>query len=125
MVRLEPKELGRLVVKLTSRDGVVSVKIYAENADARMLLDNEMQSLRQSFLEQGIKYGRMDVELGGQYTNQNQYQENHRQQQGHFRDGPAGENFWQRNQYCYDMETAGPAPGGNTYKYQGLVDYRI
>jgi hypothetical protein len=78
IIHLEPKELGKLVVKLTSEEGVVSVKFVAHYPMTRNLLESGLDSLRQSFLEQGISFDRLDVELGGQQLNQSQYQ--HRQQ---------------------------------------------
>ncbi len=77
LVRLEPKELGKVVVKLTSREGVVSVKMFAENREAGSLLENSMNNLRQSLHDTGIKYGRMDVEVGGEFINQQQNQHQH------------------------------------------------
>lgn len=76
-VRLEPKELGKVVVKLTSREGVVSVKMFAENREAGSLLENSINNLRQSLQETGIRYGRMDVEVGGEFINQQQNQQQH------------------------------------------------
>lgn len=79
LIHLEPKELGKLVVKLTSVENTVSVKITAHYPLTRDLLENGLNSLRQSLLEQGISFDRLDVELGGQQLNQSQYQ--HREQQ--------------------------------------------
>lgn len=79
VIQLEPKELGKLTVKLTAQEGIVSVKIVAESAESRSILENGLQNLRQSFSEQGIKYGRMDIELGGQNVGQHHQpnQQNH------------------------------------------------
>ncbi|MCR4440972.1 MAG: flagellar hook-length control protein FliK [Peptococcaceae bacterium] len=101
IIQLEPKELGRLLVRLTSHDGVVSVKIAVEHAETKTLLENGMQSLRQSFSEQGIRYGRLDVELGGQFMNPQQ----HQQQQGWFREKTDYQGSWQGQQAYQDMET--------------------
>ncbi len=79
IVQLEPKELGKLVVKLTSVEGTVSVKILAHYPVTRDLLEGSLNSLRLSFAEQGIRFDRMDVELGGEQLNQSPYQ--HQEQQ--------------------------------------------
>ncbi len=76
-VRLEPKELGKVVVKITSREGIVSVKIFVENREAGSLLENSINNLRQSLQETGIRYGRMDVEVGGEFINQQENQQQH------------------------------------------------
>lgn len=83
LVQLEPKELGKLLVKLTSREGVVSVKIFVEQADTKLLLDNNMPQLRQSFFEQGIRYGRMEVEVRNEFSgfNGQQQEPSHQKQE--------------------------------------------
>jgi len=75
VIHLEPKELGKLVVKLTTQEGVVSVKFMAHYPVTRDLLESSLNNLRQSFNEQGISFDRMDVELGGQQLDQSQYQQ--------------------------------------------------
>jgi flagellar hook-length control protein FliK len=78
IIHLEPKELGKLVVKLHTEEGIVSVKFVAHYPVTRNLLESGLDSLRQSFTEQGIPFASLDVELGGQQLNQSQYQ--HQQQ---------------------------------------------
>ena len=75
VIHLEPKELGKLVVKLTLQEGIVSVKFMAHYPVTRDLLESSLNNLRQSFSEQGISFDRMDVELGGQQLDQSQYQQ--------------------------------------------------
>lgn len=60
-----------MVVKLTSEEGIVSVKILAHAPVTKDLLESGLNSLRQSFMEQGIRFDRMDVELGGEQFNEN------------------------------------------------------
>lgn len=126
IIRLEPKELGQLVVKLTTQEGVVSVKIITENAEARALLDHGMPALKQSLLEQGIRYGRMDVELepGGQYISQNHDHDHSRQQQGWSRYDTA-EKMWPTGQRYPEIEAIASAVERSPEYSQGLVDYRI
>ncbi len=81
VVQLEPKELGKLVVKLTSIEGTVSVKILAHAPVTRELLETGLGSLRQSFAEQGIRFDRMDVELGGEQLNQSFYEHQQHEQE--------------------------------------------
>lgn len=79
VLQLEPKELGKITVKLSSEEGVVSVKILAEHSEAKFMLENGMSNLKESFQEQGIKYGRVDVEVGGQSLDQGQQQSDQNQ----------------------------------------------
>jgi len=81
IIHLEPKDLGKLTVKLTAEQGIITVKILTEHAETRQLIETGLSNLRQSFSEQGIKYGRMEVELGGQYLNQ-QHQQQQQQHPG-------------------------------------------
>ena len=78
IIHLEPKELGKLVVKLTLEKGTVSAKFVAHYPVTRDLLESGLSSLRQSFTEQGISFDRLDVELGGQQLDQSPYR--HQQQ---------------------------------------------
>jgi flagellar hook-length control protein FliK len=79
VIHLEPKELGKLVVKLSSQEGIVSVKFMANYPVTRDLLESSLNNLRQSFSEQGIAFDRLDVELGGQQLNQSQSQQQQQQ----------------------------------------------
>lgn len=78
VVQLEPKELGKMVVTLTSDEGTVSVKITAHAPVTRDLLESGLNSLRQSFQDQGIRFDKLDIELGGEQFNQSNYE--HQQQ---------------------------------------------
>lgn len=81
VVQLEPKELGKLVVKLTSVEGTVSVKILAHAPVTRELLETGLGNLRQSFAEQGIRFDKMEIELGGEQLNQSFYEQQQKEQE--------------------------------------------
>jgi len=125
IIHLEPKELGKLTVKLTAQEGIVTVKIFTELAETKNLVEAGFANLRQSFSEQGIKYGRMEVELGGQFLFQQQQQPQH-QQQGQ-QSLPA---YWnQRGRQHW--EDFGPKPEENysssvsRLTQNSAVDYRV
>jgi hypothetical protein len=109
-IQLEPAELGRMTVKLSSHEGMVSVKIYTENTETRNIIENSLQSLRQSFEEQGIKCGQMDVELAGQSFSQSGSGQ-------HFfaQERPALPRFWADKLYYADV-------GLETVDYTGQKD---
>lgn len=118
VVQLEPKELGKMLVKLASRDGIVSVKILVENADSKIILDNGVQNLKQVFSEQGIKYGRIEVEIGGQFTGQN-----NQQQPNWFREQQPQKRYdFNESQYYGDYE---PIHATGTTLSNGKVDYLV
>lgn len=125
IIHLEPKDLGKLTVKLTAQEGVITVKILTEHAEARSLVETGLSNLRQSFSEQGIKYGRMDVELGGQYL----YQQHHQQQQQQHsqsqmrwnQQGAYPGDQWQDNGYYLEENAA--INTGRMSKSSGTVDY--
>lgn len=79
VIHLEPKELGKLVVKLTAQEGIISVKIVAESSETRSLLESNLTNLRQSLADQGIKYGSVEVDIGANYFQQGQQQQEWRQ----------------------------------------------
>lgn len=74
IIQLEPKALGKMTVQLTSHDGIVAVKILVEHAESKVLLDSQIPALKQSFSEQGVKYGQVNVEVGGQFAGGETYQ---------------------------------------------------
>ena len=119
MIQLEPEEMGRMIVKLNSHEGMVSVRIYAENQEARSIIENGLQSLKQSFEEQGIRCGRMDVELGGHYLNQNNFQQ-HQWFGESYSDIPRG---WYDRQYYADLELAASGIPGQVSG--NGIDYRV
>ena len=119
IVQLQPEEMGRMTVKLTSHEGVISVRIFAENQDSRSIIENGLQNLKQAFEEQGLKCGRMDVELGGQYLNQN-----NSQQQQWFSEGYAGmPKVFSDSRHYMDSELA--ASGVSHHISGNGIDYMV
>jgi flagellar hook-length control protein FliK len=102
IIQLEPKALGKMSVKLTSMEGIVSVKILVEQVESKSIIDNSIQNLKQNFLDQGIKYGRIDVEVGSQFAGQ----DNQQQQQNLFFNEQANRrNYMKEGDYYTDIET--------------------
>ncbi|MDX9872910.1 MAG: flagellar hook-length control protein FliK [Clostridia bacterium] len=82
IIQLEPKSLGKVTVRLSSHDGIVAVKIMVERAESKALIDSQMPALKQNFSEQGVKYGQINVEVGGQFAHQEAYQQRQSWQTG-------------------------------------------
>ncbi|MGI6225036.1 MAG: flagellar hook-length control protein FliK [Peptococcales bacterium] len=62
-LRLKPEELGKMMVRLFSQDGQVSLKIFAENLRAKEILEQNLIHLKQTFTSQGIKCSNIDVQV--------------------------------------------------------------
>ena len=122
IVQLEPKALGKISIKLTSLDGVVSVKVLVEHVESKSLIDNSMQNLKQNLSEQGIKYGRIDVEVGGQFAGQdNQQQQQQQQQQNWVLNGQSNRRYNINEDQIYsEMDTIHAT---RTMMSNGNVDY--
>ena len=125
VIHLEPQELGKMVVKLISNEGVVSVKIIAEHPMTRDLLENGLQTLRQSFSEQGIKPGRMEIELGGQSLSQQQFYQQHPNQQSFLNRENYSAKNWSRIGSVYFSESEEPGETRIQMASHGTVDYIV
>ncbi|QNB45768.1 hypothetical protein BR63_05240 [Thermanaerosceptrum fracticalcis] len=125
VIHLEPQDLGKMVVKLLSEEGVVSVRIIAEHPVTRDLLENGLQALRQSFSEQGLKPGRMEIELGGQSLSQQQFYQQHQQQQPSWNRGNYWAQNWLRADSGYLSESEQPGEPRMQMMSRGSVDYTV
>jgi len=65
-MRLEPPQLGRLLVSLTIRDGVVTAAFRAENAEVRDLLQASLPQLKEALAEEGVTVGRFEAATSGE-----------------------------------------------------------
>lgn len=68
-VQLKPEFLGKVNLRLTIEDGLVSAKFIAENPQVKQMLESNLAQLKQSLEEQGLKFNRLEVGVGGQGTN--------------------------------------------------------
>lgn len=63
-IALSPEHLGELVLELVQQGSVVHGKILAENESARRLLSSQLDLLRDSLEDQGIRVGELRVSPG-------------------------------------------------------------
>ncbi|MDN5322933.1 MAG: flagellar hook-length control protein FliK [Clostridia bacterium] len=63
-LKLKPAELGKMTLQLSVNNGQVTVKILTENNQARDLVDQNLTHLKQSLVNQGMKLGSIDVQVG-------------------------------------------------------------
>lgn len=63
-LQLDPKDLGQLSLILTSREGEIRATIRAENAETASVLSEQLESLRATLEEQGLKVAELEVKTG-------------------------------------------------------------
>ncbi len=61
---LKPESLGEMRVKLMLDGDVVMGKIYVENQQVKHIIENNMQSLRDSLSQHNLQTGSFDVDIG-------------------------------------------------------------
>ncbi|MFG0330954.1 MAG: flagellar hook-length control protein FliK [Phycisphaerales bacterium] len=64
-IKLYPESLGAVRVQMSVAQGRVAVQFHAETAEARALLTQSMDTLRQALEGQGLKVDRMSVQALG------------------------------------------------------------
>ena len=62
-LQLHPQELGTLNIVLTSYNGEVSARIIADKSETVEMLNHQLDTIRASLEEQGVKVEKVDVEL--------------------------------------------------------------
>lgn len=63
-IELDPVDLGRVRLEVTLDDGVVSVRVHADDPATRRLLASSIHELRASLTEAGVSAGDLDVRDG-------------------------------------------------------------
>ncbi|TDL89635.1 flagellar hook-length control protein FliK [Vibrio vulnificus] len=61
LIRLNPEHLGSLRIELIQKDGMLSAKILATTAQAKDMLENQIQGLKQAFSGQNIQIERIEI----------------------------------------------------------------
>jgi flagellar hook-length control protein FliK len=73
-LQLRPEALGRLSVHLSMDDGGVTVRMHADSAQAKAMIDSNLSQLKQSFQDQGIRVDRFVVNVSqGQFSQDGQH----------------------------------------------------
>ncbi|MEW5978226.1 MAG: flagellar hook-length control protein FliK [Acidobacteriota bacterium] len=65
LVSLKPEFLGRVQLRASMVDNVLVATIRAESASVRQLIESQLPALHQSFHDQGLQVGRVEVTQGG------------------------------------------------------------
>jgi hypothetical protein len=92
-MQLKPESLGRLSLKLTVVDGVLNGKMIVQNNQAKSLIQANLAELRESLEQQGIPVSKFQVNVGGggEYKQQQFFQENRQTFHGKPTADPYGE----------------------------------
>ena len=82
-MQLNPENLGKVILHIESKAGVITAQFTAQNATVKQAIESQMASLRANLEEQGVKVEKVEVEVstrafehnflndGGQGTGQN------------------------------------------------------
>ncbi len=69
---LNPHELGRIFMEVSSKDGALRAKIFTENENVKNALENQMQLLQKNFDEKGFKIDAVEISVGAHQFKENQ-----------------------------------------------------
>lgn len=79
-IQLKPEYLGKLAIRLSLENGVMTARFLIENHQVARMVDNNLPQLKQTLEDQGIRFEQVQVEVGdpGSFF-QERHQEWHRQ----------------------------------------------
>lgn len=62
-VKINPKELGELLIRLTMEDGIMKANIKAQNKETYSILNNNYNELNSKLSEEGIKIQKFTIDI--------------------------------------------------------------
>jgi flagellar hook-length control protein FliK len=85
-LQLEPEHLGKLELTIQSNNGLIDATLSVNNSDAKKVIEDQLSSLKQNLLQQGIVVDRLEVTQMSENPNtaylfQQQKQQSHEQRQ--------------------------------------------
>lgn len=72
-LQLYPEHLGKVAIQVSSRNGAVTAQITAENEMARAALESSIQTLKETFQNQGLKVEAVEVMVATSGFSQEQF----------------------------------------------------
>jgi flagellar hook-length control protein FliK len=93
-IRLDPPEMGALLVKVSVIDGRMTATFTAENEAAADLLGNNLHQLKSSLESSGVQVERMQVRTGDVQTNSSSSSKDSESKQQ--QDGASNASSWQQ-----------------------------
>jgi hypothetical protein len=106
-----------------NQNSILAVNYKNMREFMRDLVENGLNSLRQAFAEQGIKYGKLGVELSGQSLDHSFYQhqsQQQNQQQGQQQNQQAWNSGKGYNDYLTGMESGNEMEDASINKSAGI-----
>ncbi len=70
LLQLRPPDLGSVQIKLTLDGNVMTARIIVSTEDVREIVQRQIEYLRNSLADEGVKIERFDVLVGQQYDKQ-------------------------------------------------------
>lgn len=86
-LQLNPESLGKVNITVSSKDGVLTAQIAAQNQIAKEAIESQINVLRENFENQGIKVEAVEVTLASRGFEQNFDRENGSEEQNRSRRG--------------------------------------
>ena len=65
VMKLQPPQLGHIRIQMMVKDGVLHATVQTESEAARQVVLQNLEHLRSSLDEQGLRLGRFDVQAEG------------------------------------------------------------
>ncbi|MGL4562463.1 MAG: flagellar hook-length control protein FliK [Brevinema sp.] len=66
-LKLTPPELGQMKLSFVTEDGIMSGKVVVETSEAKMFFEQNIDNLRESLANEGIRLADVSVELGNHH----------------------------------------------------------
>lgn len=81
-IQLKPEYLGKLAIRLSLENGVMTARFLIENHQVARMVDSNLPQLKQTLEDQGVRFDQVQVEVGDPGSS---FQERHQdwQQRGH------------------------------------------
>lgn len=64
-IQLKPEYLGKLQIRITLENGLVTARFLVENRQVGQLIQAHLHELKQGLQEQGVKFHQINVDVGG------------------------------------------------------------
>jgi hypothetical protein len=101
-MRLDPKELGEVTIRLSTRNQVVSGEIMVENHKVQEIVQRNMGALREAMVGQGIHLDTINVSVNdrGAQSNREAFRENMqgRSEERGSREQPQSDSRWEQDE---------------------------
>ncbi|MDK2818450.1 MAG: flagellar hook-length control protein FliK [Spirochaetota bacterium] len=65
-MKLTPPELGQMKLSFITQDNIMVGKIVVETLEAKIFFEQNLDNLRESLAQSGVKLGNIDIDLGSQ-----------------------------------------------------------